>query len=155
MFLVRRKIFPSYRLTSSSKAAASPARAAATRRCSSSRTIVDDRRCGLGVLKVPKKPPNWAPKPLSAVSITFNIRPPIPCPSLDEGTRREDSKIWITVSASWAHSKLAGVHHSLHAAGGVALSERRPPGSQEFSHGPSLGDTSTRREWCVSVEDLA
>src|SRR5216684_825366 len=91
MFLVRRKIFPSYRLTSSSKAAASPARAAATRRCSSSRTIVDGRGCGLDALKVSKGPQNWAAKPVSAMNIPLNIRPPIPCSVFDEGER--DSEI--------------------------------------------------------------
>src|SRR5712692_2169932 len=37
----------------------------------------------------------------------------------------------------------------------VVLCESRSPGSQDFSHRPSLGDASTRRKWCVSVEDLA
>src|SRR5229473_2070378 len=93
MFLVRRKIFPSYRLTSSSKAAASPARAAATRRCSSSRTIFDGRGCGLDALKVSKRPQNGATKPFSAMNIPLNIRPPIPNSPLDEGERERDSGI--------------------------------------------------------------
>src|SRR5713226_325550 len=93
MFLVRRKIFPSYRLTSSSKAAASPARAAATRRCSSSRTIVDGRGCRLDALKVSKVPQNGATKPFSAMNIPLNIRPPIPYSALDEGERERDSEI--------------------------------------------------------------
>src|SRR6266446_4186732 len=93
MFLVRRKTFPSYRLTSSSKAAASPARAAATRRCSSSRTIVDGRGCGLDALKVSKGPQNGATKPFSALNKPLNIRPPIPYSVLDEGERERDSEI--------------------------------------------------------------
>lgn len=37
----------------------------------------------------------------------------------------------------------------------VVLCESRSPGSQDFSHRPSLGDASTRREGRVSVEDFA
>src|SRR6266436_5439728 len=159
MFLVRRKIFPSYRLTSSSKAVASPPRAAATRRCSSSRTIVDGRRCGLGVLKVPNKPPNGAPKPSSAVSIAFNIRTPIPHPSFDEGERGRDSEIYGNAaprpSASFHARKTDGKSLIVCTLEAVPLADSCSPGSQDFSHGPSLGDASTGREWCVSVEDLA
>src|SRR6202043_2901336 len=50
MFMVNRKILRSYRLTSSSKAAASPDFAAATSAGSSSRTNFDENRCGLGAL---------------------------------------------------------------------------------------------------------
>src|SRR5437879_9215503 len=90
MFLVRRKTFPSYRLTISSKAAASPARAAETRKCSSSRTIVDGRGCGLDAVKVSKGPQNGATKPFSAMNIPLNIRPPIPYSVLDEGERERE-----------------------------------------------------------------
>src|SRR5882724_13017838 len=100
MFLVRRKIFPSYRLTSSSKAAASPARAAATRRCSSSRTIVDGRGCRLDALKVSKGPQNGATKPFSAMNIPLNIRPPIPNSPLDEGERERERDSGISGKAT-------------------------------------------------------
>src|ERR1700741_2147511 len=115
--------------------------------------MVEGRRCGLGAVKVSKRPQNGTPEPFSDINIALIIRPPIPYHTLDEGKRRQDAKIRRTLSALITRSKLAEVQQCLLWV--VALPESRSPCSQHFSNGPGLGDASTRREWCISVENLA
>src|SRR5690348_2448829 len=85
--------------------------------------MAEGRRCGLGAVKVSKRPQNWTPEPFSDMNIALNIRPPIPYPTLDESKRRQDSKIRRTLSVLMTRSTLAEVQHSFHAAGGSSTRE--------------------------------
>src|SRR5258708_24374548 len=93
MFIVRRKIFLSYRLTSSSNAAASPALAAATKRCSSARATVDGRRCGFGVLNAIGVFTSVRFWPVLVMKVAQTGCPILPCVFLDDGAQTPDSGI--------------------------------------------------------------